>query len=115
MAGYVVLLHEPAGAFADLSPGQMQEIIQKYQRWSRKLRQSGHLLDGRKLKDGEGRNLVRRQGQIVTDGPFSETREVIGGFFLIQADGYDKAQELLSDCPHLDHGRIEIREIDEVG
>ncbi len=113
MPGYVLLLHEPLDRFSELSPDQMQKIIERYESWSQELRRGGKLLDGRKLKDDGGRHLSER-GRIVTDGPFSEAREVVGGFFLIQASGYDEAERLCRDCPHLEFGRIEIREIDEV-
>jgi hypothetical protein len=48
------------------------------------------------------------------DGPFSETKEVIGGYWILEADSYDEMQELVADCPHLEHGRLEIRQIEEV-
>lgn len=114
MAGHLILLYEREDAFSDLSPEQMQAIIQKYQQWGAKLREEGKLLDSRKLKEDGGRHLSRRGDEIVTDGPFSETREVIGGFFLIEADDYDEAERLCRDCPHLEFGRIEIRAIDDL-
>ncbi len=114
MASYLLLLYEPENRFSDLSPEQMQTIIEKYQAWGNKLRQAGKLRDSRKLKEDGGRHLSRRGDRIVTDGPFSETREVVGGFFLIEAASYDEAETLCRDCPHLDFGRIEIRAIDEV-
>ena len=48
----------------------------------------------------------------VTDGPYAEAREVIGGLFIIEANSYDEIVELSKDCPHLDFGSIEIREVD---
>ena len=51
----------------------------------------------------------------MIDGPFSETKEVIGGYFAIEAAGYDEAVQLLEDHPHLSYGgTVEVREIDEV-
>ena len=47
----------------------------------------------------------------VTDGPYAEAREVIGGLFMIEAANYDEVVELSKDCPHLDFGSIEIREV----
>ena len=48
----------------------------------------------------------------VTDGPYAEAREVIGGLFIVEANTYDEVVELSKDCPHLDFGTIEIREVD---
>jgi len=45
------------------------------------------------------------------DGPYTETKEIVGGYFLIEADSYDHAIELSRDCPHFDFGSIEIREL----
>ncbi len=112
MAKYVLVLHEEPGKFGELSPQEIQGIIEKYRSWSLRMAESGHLLSGEKLRDNSGRNL-RKGGQgIVVDGPFSETKEVIGGFFMIEADDYDSAVSLCGDCPHLEYGRIEIREVE---
>ena len=48
----------------------------------------------------------------VTDGPYAEAREVIGGVFIVEAKNYDEVVELSKDCPHLDFGTIEIREVE---
>ena len=47
----------------------------------------------------------------VTDGPYAEAREVIGGLFIVEATNYEEVVELSKDCPHLDFGTIEIREV----
>jgi hypothetical protein len=49
---------------------------------------------------------------MVTDGPFTEGKEVLGGFFTIEAAAYDKAIEIANTCPHLDFGSIEVREVE---
>ena len=51
-------------------------------------------------------------GAKVTDGPYAEAREVIGGLFILEAGNYDEAVTLCQDCPHLDFGTIEIREVE---
>ena len=48
----------------------------------------------------------------MIDGPFPETKEIIGGYFVIEAVDYDEAVELAKSCPHIDFGRIEIRQVD---
>jgi hypothetical protein len=49
----------------------------------------------------------------VTDGPYSETKEVLGGYYIVSADSYERAIDLARDCPHFDYGgAIEVRELD---
>ena len=56
-----------------------------------------------------------RDGQVrVTDGPYAEVKEVVGGYFLIRASSYDVAVEIARTCPHLRYGgRIEVRQVDD--
>ncbi len=114
MSQYLLLLHDVPMEFNKLSPDQMQAVIQKYQAWSARMRESGRLLDGKKLKDDGGRLLCRQGDELVVDGPFSEAKEAVGGFFLIEAANYDEAVSVCRGCPHLEYGSIEIREIDVV-
>jgi len=51
---------------------------------------------------------------IVTDGPYAETREILGGYFAFDADSFEQVVELASDCPHLQFGTIEIREVEKL-
>ena len=71
-----------------------------------------------KLRDGSGR-FLRPDGSggvQVLDGPFSETKELVGGFYLVRADSYEAATALADDSPHLRYGgTIEIREIEPTG
>ena len=65
-----------------------------------------------KLTDGAGRVLRGAVGTPkVTDGPYAEAREVIGGPFIVEAANYEEVVDLSRDCPHLDFGTIEIREV----
>jgi hypothetical protein len=112
MAKYVLLLHD-AGAFpSDISPEEIQKIIERYVAWRRKVQQGGREVIGHKLRDGEGRLLRGAVGSpAVTDGPYAEATEVVGGLFIVDAASYDEAVSLARDCPHLDFGPIEIREV----
>ena len=117
MPKFTLLLHDAPETFATMSPEQMQQVIQKYVNWGDRLRDAGVMLDGQKLADEPGRVMRARGGQVrVTDGPYSETKEVLGGYYTIQADDYDKAIEIARDCPQLEYGgAIEVREIDAMG
>ena len=60
--------------------------------------------------------LSVQKGRLTTmDGPYSETKEVVGGYFVMRAANYDEALELTRDCPFLEDGRIEIRQTDPMG
>jgi hypothetical protein len=109
----MLLLRDNPESFRNLSPDEIQRIIEKYRAWGRKLQQAGLLVASHKLRD-EGGRIVRRQGKElrVLDGPFSEAKEVLGGYFLIEAADYEQAVEHSRDCPHLDYGSIEIRAVD---
>lgn len=112
MPKFIMLLHDSGTFPPDLSPDQIQAIIQRYVAWKQKVQSNGRLVDGHKLADGTGRVMRGGLGAAtVTDGPYAEAREVIGGLFIVDAANYDEVVELSQDCPHLDFGTIEIREV----
>ena len=111
MPKFVLLLHD-IGRFDNLSPDQMQAVIQRYIAWRAKVQKDGRSVMGHKLHDGQGR-VMRGAGASmkVTDGPYAEAREVIGGLFVIEARNYEEVVDLAKDCPHLEFGAIEIRQV----
>jgi hypothetical protein len=116
MRQFMLILQENPSEFAQVTPDEMQNIIERYMAWSTKLAERDRLVGGHKLHD-EGGRVLRRNGAkpSVTDGAFAEAKEVIGGYFVIRAADYDEAVELASSCPHLDHGTVLVREIEETG
>lgn len=116
MPRFMLFLHEHQNDFSHFSPEEMQQIIEKYSAWAQRMAESGKLAGSEKLKDEPGRVLTRKGSQtVVRDGPYSETKEMIGGFFMLEARDYREAEELARGCPHLEYGgRIEIREVDEI-
>ncbi len=115
MSQFLLILREDPAVFADVSPEQMQAIIARYSAWAASISAAGTLVGSNKLKDGEGRVLRRGDsGLRVLDGPFSEGKEVVGGYFLIQAADYDAALQVARACPHAEYGSIEVRAVDQV-
>jgi hypothetical protein len=115
MPDYMLLLHDRPEMFANVTPDDMQRVIAKYVEWRSALAAGGKLIGGNKLRDDAGRILDPRAGGRVDvrDGPFTETKDVIGGYFILRATDYDDAVALSRDCPHLMFGgRIELREIE---
>ena len=116
MSKFMMLLHEDTTSFADASPEDLGAVIAEYTAWRDKQMSAGRFVGGEKLMDEGGRWLTAgAAGLSVTDGPYSEAKEVIGGFFMIEAADYDEAVSICSDCPHLKYGgRIELRQVDEM-
>ena len=116
MARFILLLHESPTGFEGISAEEIQKVIGEYGAWRQKLADEGRLVGGEKLVDGAGRSLVADNGRVaVSDGPFTEAKEVIGGYFMIQAEDWDEAVTISRECPHLEYGgRIELRQIEEM-
>lgn len=98
----------------DLSPQQIQEQIQKYLDWIEGLRNSGRFIAGEPLEE-TGKVLSGKKGQTVTDGPFAESKEAVGGYFMIRAKDLDEAVGVSQSCPIFDNGgTVEVRAIQPV-
>ena len=117
MNQYLLLLHENPSDYADLSPAQMQETIARYSAWAGEMAAKGHLLSGEKLTDDGGKILRRNNNNVlVSDGPFAEAKDVIGGIFILEAENDEQARELANACPHLwGKNWIELRSIEKMG
>jgi hypothetical protein len=115
MPKFLLMLSDTPITFSRFSLEEHQNLIAKYRNWSRKLAEAGKLHGGQKLKDEGGKVMTQKGGQVsVVDGPYSETKEIIGGYFLIEARDYEDAVAISRDCPHLAYGKIDIRQIDEM-
>ena len=89
----------------------MQATIDQYSAWAGRIAQAGKLRAGEKLRD-TGWRVLTANG--VMDGPYSESKEFIGGFYMIEARDYDEAVALCRDHPHLAFGSVEIRETEPI-
>jgi hypothetical protein len=117
MPKYMLLLHDDTSRFAAMSPAEMQQVIEKYVAWGDRLRRAEIIVDGQKLADEPGKIVRGAGGKMrVTDGPYSESKEVLGGYYTIVAGSYEQAVERSKECPHLEYGgTIEVRAIDNMG
>jgi hypothetical protein len=91
-----------------LSPDELQEIMGAYTTWADKL--GDQYITGQRLEDN-GTMLTHREGEIMTDGPFLESKEIIAGFFVIQAEDQEVANQIAQSSPHLGLYAIEVRPI----
>jgi hypothetical protein len=104
------------GGYRQKSPEEIQGIMERYHAWGAKLRAAGKILTGEKLAEEGGKVVTAQKGSVVVlDGPYSETKEVVGGYSVIQAEDYEEAVELVRDCPGLAFGSIAVRQVDVVG
>ncbi len=93
---------------ADISPEQMQQIMQKWATWIGEAMKKGWMLDPGDALTPEGK--VVHPKNVVTDGPFAEAKEIIGGYSIVKADSIGAAAELAKGCPGLlTGGKVEVR------
>ena len=113
MGQFILFIRDGDQPSADYTPEEMQQSVERYRQWAGALAQQGKLVSAFKLKDDGGRLMQSRDGQIAIDGPFTETKETIGGYFVIEAADYAEATELAMGCPiFLSGGVLEVREIE---
>jgi hypothetical protein len=111
MSRFVLLIRGGGEMPRHYSPEQVQQALQMYFAWSDQLRAEGRYHDADELKGG-GRTVRMRDGQAVVDGPYVETKEAIGGYYIIEATDEAEAAEIAKGCPVLRHGGlVEVREI----
>ena len=117
MPKYMLILRADVTVdYSKLTPDDFGKILGEYEAWGKKLATQGRLDLGRKLTDEGGKVLSSKGGKIsVKDGPYVETKEVVGGVYLIKADNYDHAVKLCEGHPNFRFGTIEVREIDFMG
>ena len=95
---------------ADLSPQQMEQRMAKWMSWVEQLTNDGHYIDGKPLEPVGKR--VAGSEQVVTDGPFVESKELVGGYFIVKAKDINEAVQLTGGFPDYDlGGQVEVRPI----
>jgi hypothetical protein len=91
-----------------LTPDEMQEMMKKWSTWIGEAMKKGWMLNPGDALTNEGK--VVHANKVVTDGPFAESKEIVGGFSIVQAESIDAAAELAKGCPGLLRGgKVEVR------
>src|SRR5438876_10481260 len=94
-----------------LSPEEMQNVAGQWMAWFNGLTEQGKALAGNPLEP-EGKLVSGKNGRVIADGPFAESKEAIGGYFLLKVETLDEAVAIAQQCPGLPHGvRIEVRPV----
>lgn len=109
MKEFLLIFRRDESFDQQLSPEQMKSVSQPWQEWMAALSVQNKLVDAGNRLAASGK-VVRPNG-VVTNGPFVETKETVGGFTIIRAASIDEATELSKSCPILPGGNVEVREI----
>jgi hypothetical protein len=108
MSEYVFLYR---GGESGQSPEMAQQMMQKWMTWLKTLGQQGHIKDQGQPLEKTGK-LVKGKQKTVTDGPFAEAKDVVGGYTLIEARDLAQAVELSKGCPIFEvDGAVEVRPV----
>jgi len=107
--GYM-LIFRGTDWYKGLSPEQMQHLADKWMAWFNRLKDQGSAIAGNPL-EREAR-VVSGKNCVVSDGPFAESKETIGGYFLLKVNTLDEAVAIAQECPDLPYGiRVEVRPV----
>ncbi|MEO8875419.1 MAG: YciI family protein [Polyangiaceae bacterium] len=109
---YLILIHLDKAEMAALAPSQMMDLNVRHNRLNQELRESGHFLEAEALEPPHTAAILRLRGgkSTVTDGPYAETKEMIAGFYLVEAKDRDEAIAIAERIPAARHGTIEVRQ-----
>jgi hypothetical protein len=97
-----------------LSPEEMQQIAGQWMAWFERLTAQGKVTAGAPLEK-EGKTVSGKNGRVVSDGPFAESKEAVGGYFLLKVNSFDEAVAIAQQCPGLAYGvKVEVRPVAEI-
>ena len=113
---YMLLIYNDPKLLDALPDGEFDSMMRSCLTHADELQREGVLLESRMLEDVDtARTVRRRQGRtIATDGPFSEAKEVLGGFNIIEADSMDQALRIAAEFPWTKTGSVEVRPVREI-
>ncbi len=110
---YLLLIYHSEAEGAKMSPADQSAMYGEYFKFTQEIRDSGNYLGGNPLKPTNTATTVRVRNakRVVTDGPFAETKEQLGGYYLIEANDLDQAISIAARIPGARFGSIEVRPI----
>ena len=110
---YALLIYSGEDAWAALSEEERNDLHAEYDAFTQELQSAGAMVGGERLEAVQAATTVRVRGgeTLTTDGPFAETKEQLGGFYLIDVESLDEALEWAAKIPSARHGAIEVRPI----
>jgi hypothetical protein len=110
---YLLLIYETESNWAKIGEAEQGKIFGEYMQFTKSIKDSGHYKGGEALQPVKSATTVRvRDGKtLTTDGPFAETKEQLGGYYLIEASDLDDAIKVAARIPSARGGSIEVRPI----
>ena len=110
---YMLLIYENEAGFAGLPEAERAAIYAEYRAFTEEIAKSGNLIGGDELQPTATATVVHVEGgrTLVTDGPFAETREQLGGYYLVEAKDLDEAVALAARIPSARSGHVEVRPV----
>jgi hypothetical protein len=114
---YLLTIHTDENADKNASPEEQQKVFAAYMAYTEAMKKAGVWLGGEALQPTETGTRVRVEADKprVVDGPFTETKEVLGGYYLMEVKSKEEAVEWAKRCPASSHGTVEVRPIWEFG
>jgi hypothetical protein len=112
---YLCLIYDEEAKFGTMSKADGDALMQDYFTFTKEIRASGHYLGGNDLQPTRSATTIRvRNGRLsTTDGPFAETKEQLGGYYLVEAKDLNEAVQVAARIPSAKRGSIEVRPIQE--
>ena len=110
---YLLTIYSDESGFADATPENVRQVMAAYEAFGRDASEAGVMLGGEGLQPSGTATTVRvRDGETITsDGPFAETREQLGGYYVLDCDSLDEAVAIAAKIPGAGHGTIEVRPV----
>ena len=110
MEKFMLIFHSELSKEQQMSPEEMQATMGKWMAWIDSLAKAGKYVSGEPLLPGG--KLIKGSAKGVTDGPYTEGKEIVGGYFIINAADYDEAVALCEGYPDYDKGgSIQVRQV----
>jgi hypothetical protein len=111
MSKFLYLFRTHGEGFKPASPEEMERMMKAWMDWIDGLRQAGHLVQTGERLQPSGK-VLRGKAKAVTDGPYAESKDLVGGYLLVQARDLDEAAELAKGCPIFGiDGLVEVRPV----
>jgi hypothetical protein len=110
---YLLLIYGDENGWETMSEEEGRQVMEAYGTYTQELESSGAMVGGNALQPTQTATTVRVRNDetLTTDGPFAETKEQLGGYYLVDVDSLDDALEWAAKIPGARHGAIEVRPV----
>ncbi|HEU5359385.1 MAG TPA: YciI family protein [Gemmatimonadales bacterium] len=107
---YLILIASNAKTWANMPTEELARVQAEYRDYGEAIKRSGHFVAGSQLPRDKATTIRQRNGKLeMVDGPFAETKEQLGGFYLIEVKDHDEAMAVAGRCPGAKYGCLDVR------